>query len=158
MLFQFSLFSATEAMLVPSDTKEKLLLIQSTTHSIFDTTTFTDNTDLLPQEKSEEWHWNHPPPAIPALCYPAFLRQGTMTANSLLKHGGQTGTALGDVPSGTFPIWCHLEQLDFQPLAGQCSKEAKVEETGRQKKMPQREELSGVQVMCKFSSQRVALH
>lgn len=50
MLFQFSLFSTTEAMLVPSDTKEKLLLIQSTIHSIFDTTTFTDNTDLLPQE------------------------------------------------------------------------------------------------------------
>lgn len=79
-----------------------------------------------------------------------------MAANLLLKHSGQTGIALGDIPSGTFPIWCHLEQLDFQPLAGQCSKEAKVEETGRQKKMPQREELRGVQVMCKFSSKWVA--
>lgn len=51
-----------------------------------------------------------------------------MTANSLLNHRGQTGTALGDIPSGTIPIWCHLEQFDFQPWAGQCSKEAKVEE------------------------------
>lgn len=54
MLFQFSLCSATEATLVPSDTREKLLSIQSTTHSVFDTTTFTDNTDWLPEENQRD--------------------------------------------------------------------------------------------------------
>lgn len=48
---------------------------------------------------------DHPPPAIPALWYPAFLRQGT-TAATEVRQAQNGGTfPQGQFPSGVTLIW-----------------------------------------------------
>lgn len=149
MLFQFSLCSSTEAMLVPLwHQREASINTKHHTLNFWQNNIYWRHRVAPKIRKIRGMALESPSPCH---SWDEVQWQRIHCLTTEVRQAQHWGT----FPQGPFPSGVTLSNSISSPGQDSAPRKQRLRKMRRQKKMPQREELRGVQLMCSFSSKWV---